>query len=1125
MLSSGSITWAVMLMLRVTVPMPAQEVMTSSRQVDVQRNPDPLAVRAGLSVENVALLAALTELHQTSGVAFAFSPSLIPPERKASCDCEDVSVRTALERLLKGTSLGYAAWHEKVLVEPKPPSPVLELNRVTPATEARRQLIPPTRGLVRQAQPSVDIVGSITGVVIDTRSRKPLPGVQVHLPEHQIGAITDNVGRYRLNNVPAGEVLVRADLIGYGTSQRTVTIADDQAVTVDFELMQEALALDAVVVTGTPGGTQRRAIGNVVERIDAGSVLQRSPAIDIQQLIGQRNPGVSVMPSSGQVGGVGGAIRIRGVSSLTQNNSPMLYVDGVRVDGGFSGPSTREGRNINRMNDINPEDIARIEVIKGPAAATLYGTEASAGVIQVITKRGSTGSPSFDITARQGMTWLQSPAERLGLFYDFNRETSDLRSFNLYEHEDQHGLGPVFQYGHLQSYTASISGGTATSRYYVSADWEDNEGIVSYNWQKRFSSRVNLSVAPHPNLDFDLNAGFVQGTTSLAQQSSGWDIWSNLLWGSPRALDNDSPLRGFLRATPEAIATIEALSKINRFTTGVTVNFRPTPWFTHRALIGMDVGEEVNSIYFPRHPDGADHFFGASSLGEKSAERPRTMFQTVDYAATANLGLFRDLRSVSSFGFQYYRRQTEEYTAEGNHFPVPGLSTVGAGAVRIGDETFTENATVGVFLQQQFDWRNRLFVTGAVRFDDNSAFGAEYEAAIYPKVSATWVLHEEPFWNVPVLSALRLRAAWGAAGQQPGTFDASRLYSATTGPGDGPVITPSSFGNPELKPERSVELEAGFDAGFWEDRVNLAFTYYNRTTNDVIVNRQLPPSMGFPGSQVINLGQTKNWGTEFALDARVVDRPQVSFDLGLNFTTMRDEITDLGGEEVADLHVGYPIASEFFWRVLSADIDENGNTSNEMCDGGTGPQAVDPGGSPVPCAEAPRVYWGNFSPTWEFGVNATVSLFRNLQLYGRIDARGGNMGANNDITSAHTSYLNTLYSNLQDNAIFQAYRKIGRDPLRFYDAGFWKLREVSATYTVPQALAQRFAASSASISVAARNLWTIKAQKRVTVPGIGEIPDPQIWDTEMGGFGNLPGTFQSRIPPLAQVVTTVRLSF
>jgi hypothetical protein len=225
------------------------------------------------------------------------------------------------------------------------------------------------------------------------------------------------------------------------------------------------------------------------------------------------------------------------------------------------------------------------------------------------------------------------------------------------------------------------------------------------------------------------------------------------------------------------------------------------------------------------------------------------------------------------------------------------------------------------------------------------------------------------------------------------------------------------------------------------------------------------------------------------------------------------------------VEVGYPIASQFFWRVLSADIDANGVTSNEMCDGGTGSRGLDPGGAPVPCANAPRVYWGNYAPTWELGASANLTLFRNVRLHGRLEARGGHIGGNNDITSSHTSYLNTLFSNLQDNAIFQAYRKIGRDPLRYYSAEFWKLREVSATYNVPSSMAQRFHATRASISVAGRNLWTIKAQKRVTVPGIGEIPDPQIWDVEMGGFGDLPGTFQSRIPPVAQVVTTLRVSF
>jgi len=870
-MSQVGFLWTVSLLVGAALPVAAQDTVMAFGQTSMRAAPagaDLLATPARLSVENMPLNEALVELRRTSGVSLAFSPSLLPKDRAVTCGCTDVTLKTALDRMLDGTSLRYAEWGGRVLLEAAGTGAGSAKARTSPAVALAGVVLDPRL----PARHSVEVrQGTVTGVVVDARSMRPLAGAQIDIAAHQIGTVTNSAGRFLLPNVPAGPVTVRAQLIGYATMQHTVTVPPDGSVAVNFDLVQEALALDEVVVTGTAGGSQRRALGNVVERLDAASLVETTPATDFQQLLGQRNPGVAVMPSSGQVGGVGGAIRIRGISSITQSNSPMIYVDGVRVDGGFSGPATREGRNVSRINDLNPEDIESIEVIKGPAAATLYGTEASGGVIQIITKRGSEGAPRFDFTVRQGTNWLQRPAERLGNFYDYNRQTGELRSFNLYEHEKENGLGPIFQYGHLQSYTASVTGGTANSRYYISTDWEDNEGIVSYNWQKRLSTRANLGVTPHESLGIDVNMGYVRGTTSLMQQSSGWDIWSNLLWGSPRQLGDDR-LRGFLRATPEAIAEIEALTRINRFTGGITLNHRPTSWLAQRAVLGLDVSDEVNSTYFPRHPEGANWFFGARSRGEKTVERPRTTVQTVDYSATATLPLASNLTSATSFGFQYYRTQTEEYGAMGREFPVPGLSTVGAGAVTQGSEDFVENATVGIFIQQQLDWANRIFVTGAVRGDDNSAFGADFDAAIYPKLSATWVIHEEAFWNLESVSSFRVRSAWGAAGQQPAVFAAARLYDATTGPGDGPVVTPGSFGNPQLKPERGEELELGFDAGVLSDRVNLAFTYYNRSTKDAILNVPLPPSVGFPGSQVVNLGETRNWGTEWALDARLLDR-------------------------------------------------------------------------------------------------------------------------------------------------------------------------------------------------------------------------------------------------------------
>lgn len=1116
-----------MLVLSAGAPRPGSaqsSIVLVSETVPNNKSVPALERPARLMVRNVPLLYALTRLYETSGVPVSFSPSLLPRERIVSCACQAVTVSRALDLLLSKSGLRYREFDDHVLVYRVGQSDI-QIDRpdiVQPRYASFNRLLQP-RTVLQE--------GTVTGSVVEGGSLRPLAGVQVHIPGSSVGTLTNAAGRYILSNVPAGQVTIRAQMIGFGTEESTVTLSSGESVALNFELTQEALALDEVIVTGTPGGTERRAIGNAVSRIAAGSALEIAPNSDAQQIMAFKSPGVSVLPAQGEVGS-GGAIRIRGSSTLGLSSAPVVYIDGIRMNSDFGGPPREGGGNMSRINDINPRDIESIEIIKGPAAATLYGTEASAGVIQIITKGGFEGEPRFDFSVGQGATWFQSPAERLGESFALD-ESGTLISVNLYEHEAEHGLGPVFQTGNLQNYSASVTGGTARVRYFGSANWEDETGIVDSNWLERLTTRANLSVLPRQDLTFSLNSSYTSSTTAKWQGFPD-DIYRALLWGGPDRLDTRT--RGFNRRTPEALRDeTERLGRVNRVITALAIDHVPTSWLTHRLNVGFDVTNEDNSRLVRRSPDGAAGIFGANSLGVKLSDTHRHEVISVDYSGTASVPLTDEISSSTSVGAQYFRRSTQTNTAEGRIFPAPGFETIGSAAITAAGEDFFENATLGSYVQQQFGWRDRLFVTGALRVDDNSAFGVEFDGAVYPKLSATWVVHEEAFWNVDWISRLRLRSAWGAAGRQPDVFDAPRLYESVTGPGDQPGITPSSFGNPALKPERSKELEVGFDAAFLNDRIELGYTYYTKDTRDAIVPVPIAPSLGFPGTQVLNVGALSNWGHEFNLTARVVDRPGVGWDLGAQSSLLRDRVDDIGpvdfihvgdSRSATQHRVGYPSQSVFFWRILSADLHPDGTTSNEMCDGGTGPDGHRPGGPLVPCEEAPLIYWGRGgNPTWEASLWTALRLGR-IRFYAQADGRGGHMFMENDNAAAHTSFTNTSLSNLQTNAVFQAYRKIGREALAFSNAGFVRLRNVSATYDLPIEWAQRVGGSRASITVSGRNLALLwQEQKYVELPDGSIIPDPQIKDPERRFTGEV-GTFhQALMPPLASVMATIRVSF
>ncbi len=953
----------------------------------------------------------------------------------------------------------------------------------------------------------------ITGTVTDQRSGLPLPGAQVIIIGTTTGAMTDDKGQYRIPGVPAGTVRLRVRLLGYGLVERTVTVQDGTPAVVNFTLSTSPLALDAVVVTGTPGGTQVREIGNAVGRIDAAEIARTSPSVNVQQVIGQRDPGVIVQPAAGMVG-AGSAIRIRGTSSLSLTNQPIIYVDGVRIDNSASaGPAIRQGRTASRLNDFNPEDIESIEIIKGPAAATLYGTEASNGVIQILTKRGKSGAPRLDVTLRTGTNYMKDPEERFRYTYGKNPNTAQVDSFNIFDYYKQLTGKSIFTNGQLGNVDGSVSGGSDAARYFASANYGVNHGIVDYNWENTAGTRLNLSLLPSAKWKLDTYLNYSQNETRFAQAADGFGIWDMLVWSSPSLLN--TPTKGFRYANPDIAGQIDSRSKVSRFTGGVDLRYQPTSWLTQQLKVGDDNGQTTNQVLFPRVPFGDVNFFGARSGGEKTLEAVTTTFNTLDYAATAKTEVHK-ISTATSAGAQYYRKQVSLVSAVGSNFATPDITTIGGAASTSSGETFVENKTLGMYVQEVLGFSNRLFITGAVRGDANSAFGSDFKAAYYPKLSASWVVSEEPFFQPYTgrINSLKLRGAWGEAGQQPDVFAALRLYAPQTGPGGVPVVTPSSFGNPALRPERGKELEVGFDLGLFNDRTTLTYTHYNKTTTDAIVLAPNRPSTGFPGSTVQNLGKVRNWGNELGLNVNVLNGQRVGWDFGVNYATAGNVVDDLGGVILQSARVGYPVGGIFFQRIATADFSPTGSLINVTCEsaGGAPPQS---------CSTAPQVYWGNSTPTWWGSVTNSVTLFEKLRLGANIDFQGGFHQVDGDVAFGHTTFQNSAKVYGAPDPIFAAYQTvIPRLGLGYFDAGFAKLRELSASYQLPSTLAGRTGAQTASVTAAWRNVMTLWQAQH-------DIWGTRIFDSEtrVPGSSELGFTYQTVIPPTSQIVLTVRMSY
>lgn len=967
----------------------------------------------------------------------------------------------------------------------------------------------PTRLVAQNAAQT----GTISGVVTDAATGQPIGDVQISVAGTQLGARSDAAGRFQISGLTGTTVSLRATRIGY-----RALVADAAVGAQDVRLAIEAvpLQLDATVVTGAPAGIQKRSIGNVVENINAEAVVGKAPVSTLGELLNARAPGVQLQNISGIVG-AGPRIRIRGPGSLTLSSEPLLYIDGLRVDNSVG---TGPGALVSRLNDIDPSTIESIEIIKGPAAATLYGTEASSGVIQVITKKGVAGSgASMGVTLRQGLNWFMNAEGRFPDYYWRNPETDQVMVANLLTLERERGT-PVFTSGRVQEYGLDVRGGSESMSYYASTAFANNSGIEPTNGEKRVTARGNLGLAPHSSVDVNISQGIVIGRTKLAAGTDGSSVLDEALWGGLSLLDG--PTRGFLSTPPEAVwAATERSIDVNRYTGSVVINHRPTSWFTHRLTTGVDISDENGAELTPRMgPDIAQFYSPFTASGSRIVDRRTSIYTTLDYSGTATWHITPALTSSSSIGGQFYRKGTRYEHLEGRNFPAAGVKTVEGAAQRLGSDDYLQNSTVGVFVQQQFAWRERLFITAALRGDDNSAFGENFDFVTYPKFSATWVLSDEPFWNLAFIDALKLRAAYGASGKQPDAFAAVRTFAPRPAAGGSAAVTPQSIGNPDLGPERGTELELGFDTGLLDGRLSANLTYFRNKTTDAILLRETAPSFGFPGAQYVNAGSTRATGIEVQLTGQAVRAERFQLDFGASISTNSSKILSLGDQsfipkrEIGGYMPGYPVDAFFGKRVVSASLDTDGNAVDILCDGG-------PGAAPMDCDAAPRVYLGRETPHYLGSFSSTATFFEKFRLYALVDFQGGHKKFDKE-------WWNRCPWGIDGNCPERVYPErfdprriaemqmgdIGISSTALASGSFAKLREISLSMTLPNTWAGRLGARQATLSVAARNLhtWT-------SYTGL----DPEGLSTD--AYGASRWGDQGAIPQLAQFLTTINITF
>ncbi|HMI46020.1 MAG TPA: TonB-dependent receptor, partial [Gemmatimonadaceae bacterium] len=653
---------------------------------------------------------------------------------------------------------------------------------------------------------------------------------------------------------------------------------------------------------------------------------------------------------------------------------------------------------------------------------------------------------------------------------------------------------------------------------YISGAYENDLGIEPNNSLRQYSSHANLNITPSPSIDFGTSLNFSSLSAHL-----GADVGASALLGAIVGHGLIFPAaRGFFpNFPPEVPQTLyDNAQGVNRFTGSQTINHRPTSWFTHRLILGLDyTGDDSRAIeHFTTDPALIALIGGTAAAGSIGQTLRHNTIISTDYSGTARFSLTSSLSSSSSIGGQFYRTELNSSFLGGTGFPGPGVETAGSVATPAqSTQTQNINTTIGAYGQQQFGWNDRLFVTGAVRVDNNSAFGEQFKWVTYPKVSLAWVLSEEPFFpQSQFLNTLKVRAAYGESGRQPTAFSALRTFSASGG-----FVTPGTVGNTNLKPERGKELELGFEGSLF-NRLSLDFTYFSKRTLDLILSQAVAPSSGFSGSQFTNLGRVDNHGVEVQAVLQALTRRNFSWEIVGNIGTNKDEIKSLGGLPSLILNagqfnkVGGPIGGIYTRRVVSADHDPTTNLPiNILCDGGAG-------AAPVACASAPFLFIGTPTPKVTGSVANTFMIGNRLRLYGLFDFKRGNRVQNNNeenrcLGAVGISLCRSAYFPQEYPAVYLAERTgnaLGQGILDqyFYDASFTKLRELSATLILPDRLVRGI--QRASISLIGRDLhtWT-------DYPGL----DPE------ANINNVATTAligdQGLTPPLSRLLLSLNLSF
>ncbi len=751
-------------------------------------------------------------------------------------------------------------------------------------------------------QNKTEIYGKVTD-----KQGDPLVGAEILIPSVNIGTVSNHSGQYVLT-VPEQfstirKVTLTVQYVGYKSHKTKITL-EGKTIEQNFKLATDILNSEEVVVTGLASKTSLSRSEVSVSRINAAGLEKTTSFQSLSQLVEGQISGVQITSASGNTGG-GFNFYVRGGGGVNGDEQPAIYVDGVRLNDNEINGAGAGGQGISMLSTLDPENIANIQVLKGPAGAAMYGTSGSNGVVLITTKtKNPSGSKKFSMNYK--------------FTYGLNTQAHKYKLDNFIS---ANAANAIFRNGVIRQNALSVSGGSSSLVYFGSFDDRYEEGNIPNDDMNRKVFRLNLTSYTTSNLTLKISSKY--GITDISRPQN--DFNNNGI--IPNVLDTPIP---YDLADSMVIFNKIDKNSIEDFTGGIKAIYTPVKNLEIYFNGGID-----NSSYREVQTLPPFHSIRQVENGKRYIFNDATKLFTYDFNLTYSYNLLKHLDVKSIAGSQLFDRIRKQSWVSSKNFLTSLIPDVGAGQdLTDYGEYLLNSRQAGVYTEHNFAYMDKYFLTFGLREDWASSIGSQATTIIYPKASAAIRLDKFGWFPSDYFSLFKLRAAYGENGQLPDPFAAARLYWGATEGGYGPAAVIYNVGNTSLKPERIKEFETGFDAELIKD-YSIEFTYYRQNVSNSIVYLNKPPSVGLVLAVPYNIGGIRNEGFETHLEASLIRNKNYGLDFSLIWNYQTNKVTSLGGAQpyfdyygVNIIKEGLPKHEFYGYKVLGAKFNLDGTYDN-----------------------------------------------------------------------------------------------------------------------------------------------------------------------------------------------------